>query len=399
LARATTLRDLAFEAQLDLDEALVTAWNAGHDFLNDVHDKIPADRLPSVRKSLGLTSPKDMQHLAYWEVEWELDRAGVVARLADEYGVHVSPGARTLPKGALRRLRKTHSRPRANTSADTASVADQRVESFSWSPPGHRREVTPLSAEEVCQVHEALVADFALSGDPIDPPGVRDEHLLHSAVSRPETSMGEVLKYSTVEVYAAALLHSLVHNHPFHNGNKRTAVVSMLVLLDRNNVLLTCSEQELFKQVLLVAQHGLVPRGASQQADREVIAFAQWICENCRAIQRGERSLKWRELRKVLGQLGCTLSSPLPGNKIKIERTVTVQGMLGRPRARKLRVTAGYRNDGAELDVNQLTYIRRELRLDEDHGYDGEYFFGKGRQHPDEFIGQYRTLLKRLARL
>lgn len=211
--------------------------------------------------------------------------------------------------------------------------------------------------------------------------------------------MGELKKYFTVEVYAAALLHSLVHNHPFHNGNKRTALVSMLVFLDRNNLLLTCSEQALFKHVLLVAPHGLVPCGASQHADREVIVIAEWICANSRPIQRGERNLRWRELRKILGQQGCTMGSPLPGNKIKIERTVTSPGRLRIPRTRKLKVTAGHRNDGSEVDVNQVNYIRRELHLDEEHGYDGEYFYGKGRQHPDAFIGQYRTLLKRLARL
>ena len=212
--------------------------------------------------------------------------------------------------------------------------------------------------------------------------------------------MGEVRKYSTVEVYAAALLHSLVHNHPFFNGNKRTGLVNMLVLLDRNNLLLTCTEQELFKQVLLVAQHGLVPQGVSQRADREVIALTSWICAHSRPIQRGERSLKWARTAQALGAApGCTLSSPLPGNKVKVERIVTTEGRLRIPRTRKLKVTAGYRNDGAEVDVNQLNYIRRELHLDEEHGYDAEYFYGKGRQHPDEFIGQYRTLLKRLARL
>jgi death-on-curing family protein len=399
MPRATTLRELAEEAGLELDEALVAAWSNGHDFLEDVNDRVPASAVGAVRKSLGLNSPKEMQHLSFWEIEWDLDRNGVVERLASDFGVQVSPTARTLPKGALRRLRSVNPALRAAGPYSQVAVITPAGEVFEWMPPGHCRDVAPLSPEEVCQIHEALIQDFVASGDPIEPPGVRDENLLHSAVSRPETAMGEVKKYSTVEVYAAALLHSLVHNHPFHNGNKRTAVVSMLVFLDRNNVLLTCSEQALFKHVLLVAQHGLVPYGASQRADREVIVIAEWICANSRPIQRGERNLRWRELRKILGQQGCTIGSPLPGNKIKIERAVATSGRLRILAARKLKVTAGYRNDGSEVDVNQINYIRRELHLDEAHGYDGEYFYGKGRQHPDAFIAQYRTLLKRLARL
>ena len=108
--------------------------------------------------------------------------------------------------------------------------------------------------------------------------------------------------------------------------------------------------------------------------------------------------MKWRELKKVLAQLSCTVSSPLPGNKVKIERLESVR-VLGIPRTRKLKVTAGYRNDGTEVDVSALNFIRRELHLDEQYGYDSEYFYGKDRQRPDEFIGQYRTLLKRLGRL
>src|SRR5258708_1626270 len=74
----------------------------------------------------------------------------------------------------------------------------------------------------VLVIHNQLVRDFAESGDPIDPPGIRDRgELLESALSRPQTSIGTTLKYPTIEMAAAALLHALVHNHPFHNGNKR----------------------------------------------------------------------------------------------------------------------------------------------------------------------------------
>ena len=43
---------------------------------------------------------------------------------------------------------------------------------------------------------------------------------------RPQTGLGTIDKYPTIEQKAAALLHSLIKNHAFHNGNKRTALVA-----------------------------------------------------------------------------------------------------------------------------------------------------------------------------
>lgn len=86
------------------------------------------------------------------------------------------------------------------------------------------------------------------------------------------------------------------------------------------------------------------------------------------------------------------------GNKIKLERDVE-ERVLGFRRTRTLRVTVGHRNEGSEVEPSQLSYIRRELHLDEPHGYDAGYFYGSDPREPDEFIGQYRTLLRRLGRL
>jgi death-on-curing protein len=53
-----------------------------------------------------------------------------------------------------------------------------------------------------------------------------DFGLLESAVLRPQTAIGELDAYPSVHEKAAALMHSLIRNHPFVDGNKRTAVVA-----------------------------------------------------------------------------------------------------------------------------------------------------------------------------
>ena len=67
--------------------------------------------------------------------------------------------------------------------------------------------------------------------------GIRDEGLLDSAVAAPQaTMMGKPMFREPVEV-AAAYLFYLCRNHPFIDGNKRTALATCLVLLSENGYL------------------------------------------------------------------------------------------------------------------------------------------------------------------
>jgi death-on-curing protein len=80
-----------------------------------------------------------------------------------------------------------------------------------------------LSIAEVITLHERVVR---ASGGLL---GVRDQGLLESAVMRPQTGY-----YADVIEEAAALLESLVQNHPFHDGNKRTAFIVTDAFLKAN---------------------------------------------------------------------------------------------------------------------------------------------------------------------
>ena len=90
---------------------------------------------------------------------------------------------------------------------------------------------TPLSHPNVPAVkaiHEEVLAAHGGSA------GLRDEALLESAVSAPQaTMMGKPLFTDPVEM-AAAYLFYLCQNHPFVDGNKRTALATCLVFLSEN---------------------------------------------------------------------------------------------------------------------------------------------------------------------
>jgi death-on-curing protein len=69
------------------------------------------------------------------------------------------------------------------------------------------------------------------------PPGIRDGALLESAIGAPQaTMMGQQLISDPIEI-AAAYLFYICGNHPFVDGNKRTALAACLTFLAENNLL------------------------------------------------------------------------------------------------------------------------------------------------------------------
>jgi death-on-curing protein len=64
--------------------------------------------------------------------------------------------------------------------------------------------------------------------------GIRDLGLLQSALAMPETTFEDEFLHGTVFEMAAAYLFHLARNHPFVDGNKRTALMSAIVFLGLN---------------------------------------------------------------------------------------------------------------------------------------------------------------------
>ena len=213
--------------------------------------------------------------------------------------------------------------------------------------------------------------------------------------------MGGEFKYPTVETSAAALLHSLILNHPFHNGNKRTALVAMLVFLDENGFVPTCHEDEIFKLVLLVAQHRIVDHRLRDLPDREVLAIADWLCKRVRLVEGGDHPLQWRKLRRILTAYGCEFSTPgRGGNRINITRRLEVKrGFFGLRRIHELRTQVFYGDEGREAQRNTVKKIREDLHLDDLHGVDSYAFYSQVPTLASDFISEYRKTLHRLAKL
>ena len=108
-----------------------------------------------------------------------------------------------------------------------------------------------LSPEQVLFLHSRLIS--VIGGGH----GVRDVGMLLSAIGRPQATFDEKDLYADIMQKAAALMDSLVRNHPFMDGNKRTAITASALLLRLNGYLLQVENIEMVQFTLTCAQSQL----------------------------------------------------------------------------------------------------------------------------------------------
>jgi len=104
-----------------------------------------------------------------------------------------------------------------------------------------------IPIEEVIQIHALLIQKFG------GITGLRDGEALHSALTRPYQMFGGTELYPTAEEKAAAILESIISNHPFLDGNKRLGFVLMKLTLLEAKIDLIVSQEELYNFIIEVA--------------------------------------------------------------------------------------------------------------------------------------------------
>ncbi len=128
--------------------------------------------------------------------------------------------------------------------------------------------VSPELAEAI---HERQLSEHG------GPSGIRDRGLFESALARPQ----QLAAYGSGEVdapaLAAAYAFGMARNHPFIDGNKRTAAVICETFLELNNFLLVASDADLYPVFLGLAEGSI---GEDELAD--------WLRRHCRPEQVSE---------------------------------------------------------------------------------------------------------------
>ena len=103
--------------------------------------------------------------------------------------------------------------------------------------------------DQVVELHRELLAAFGGLA------GIRDRGSLEASIARPAMTFGGEDLYADLAAKAAALLHSLVLNHPFLDGNKRAGAAAAELMLEFNGLGLAAGDQE-FEHVTLATARG-----------------------------------------------------------------------------------------------------------------------------------------------
>jgi death on curing protein len=104
-----------------------------------------------------------------------------------------------------------------------------------------------ISVKEAEAIHKILIDAFGGSN------GVRDLRLLDSALARPFQTFENADLHSTPIRKAASLIESVLINHPFVDGNKRTGYVLMRIFLISNGLDINASQEEKYDFVINIA--------------------------------------------------------------------------------------------------------------------------------------------------
>lgn len=128
-----------------------------------------------------------------------------------------------------------------------------------------------LTTEEVLYIHFQMIDRFGGLH------GVRDVGGLESALARPQTTVFGTDAYPTLIEKASAMLHSLILNHPFHDGNKRTEFAAVGLFLHLNGVSIIGAHQAIEDFVVHVAERHL-----------SVETIADWLSNHTKKLSAKE---------------------------------------------------------------------------------------------------------------
>jgi len=113
-----------------------------------------------------------------------------------------------------------------------------------------------LSAYDVLVIHFVVIDSYfsEFNDEENEQRGVKDASLFQSALFEPQQTFNQQDLYPDVLSKAAVYLRSFALNHAFHNGNKRTALMAMIVFLDINGYEIVTKPKNLYRLAVTVVK-------------------------------------------------------------------------------------------------------------------------------------------------
>lgn len=260
---------------------------------------------------------------------------------------------------------------------------------------GAPADADTLNWREVLDAHFLVAEFFAAEGGGLGGLGPRDRDgaLLQSALARQFVGFDGVQKWHDHHQIAATALFGLIKNHPFHDGNKRTALLSVLHLLEKQGYTANVRKREFERLTVAIAgnrhrqnSRSKSLRNASMAGDDAYIAYiASELKQMTRRLDRSHHKLTYRQLNGLIKAHGYEMRNPYR-NRINIFR-IGDNRSVGR---------IGFPGMSKEVAKGEIKNTRKLCHLTEKDGFDSKAFYN-GAGGMDSLLLEYAKPLRRLA--
>jgi len=262
-----------------------------------------------------------------------------------------------------------------------------------------------IGAIEVLQAHYLILDHFwEIGGEGYGGVGPRNLDLLFSTLGRQMSSYGSVVKWSNEIEICATLFYGLIKNHVFYDANKRTAFLTLLLHLWKNNLVPDASHDKFEALALGIASNSLDDyhdyKKFKNEDDPEIKLIASFLKRHTRRRDPKLYLITYRELNRILQNNGFWLTNPAK-NKIEVwqrknELRLTLRGRKPYTTEKRIGVI-DYPGETRQISRNDLREVRQLTGLTDENGYDGAVFFGNATPLA-AYIDQYHGLLKKLSK-
>lgn len=262
-----------------------------------------------------------------------------------------------------------------------------------------------LGIHDVLRSHFLIAEFFAHHEQGMASVGPRDISLLHSALNRQFTGFRNIPKWKTPIEIVATLFFGLIKNHPFHDANKRTALLSLLYHLMCLKMVPTCSEKDLENLAVNVADDKLSKYSIFRElkskgdSDKEVKTIAWFLKRNIRQSDRRFYHITFNRLKQILNRFGYDLQNPR-GNTVDVVRIIErrkIFGILGEKEQVGVKVAQiGFPSWTKDVGKGAIKTVREKTGLTHKKGIDSATFF-KDEDPIDCLIARYQEPLISLA--
>lgn len=261
-----------------------------------------------------------------------------------------------------------------------------------------------ITVEDILYAHFQIV-DFFIDQHsdsyPVGGIGPRDINLLISATSRQNISYYGTNKWKDDFEKCATLLYGIIKDHPFHDCNKRTGLLTTMYYLYLINRVPKKTQKTFEKLMLDIAANNLYTYKQSQnlrkENDKEIYLISDFLKRNTRKIDKRFYYITYHQLNKILQKYNYELKNPRKGFIDLVKKIESKKIFTSRSKIKEQTIfNVVFPGWSREVKKGVLNKIRKHCSLSNNDLYDSQTFY-KGKVPISKLIEDYEGPLKRLA--